>query len=141
MHVFRIRNLTRWSLLVVACFVITGPVYAQQPGLAADQVPGFVLQSWLDQGVAFAGISHANGCHTMTTGGAGKRVQFLSCPNGFAEKLQGSSRVVGNSICSTFPYPGQPVVEQCREWFRLGDNKFAVRNKGEVTSTQYRLVK
>jgi hypothetical protein len=128
---------------LVAMFALTSAVVsiAEEPGLAPGQVSGVQLQSWLDQRVAFAGVNHQNACHLMTVGEAKARIMFLSCPDGFADKLQGSARVQGNMHCTTFPLPGRPVQEQCREWFKVGDNKYEARANGVATSTQYLLLK
>ena len=135
-----VRKRFSWLILVsgLACASVST---AQDPPLAPGQVSGAQLQSWLDQKFAFAGVNHQNGCHLMTVGDAKSRIQFLSCPDGFADKLLGSARVQGNMHCATFAYPGRPAQEQCREWFKVGENKYEARSNGTATSTQYLLLR
>lgn len=129
-----------WLIVVLALTSATVCI-AQELPLAPGQVSGAQFQTWLDQKFAFAGVNHQNGCHLMTVGDARARIQFLSCPDGFADKLLGSARVQGNMHCATFAYPGRPAQEQCREWFKVGENKYEARVNGVATSTQYLLLK
>ena len=135
-----LRRNVSW-FVVASALTFAAVCRAQEAPLAPGQVSGTLFQTWLDQKFAFAGVNHQNGCHLMTVGEAKARIQFLSCPDGFAEKLLGSARVQGNMHCATFAYPGRPAQEQCREWFKVGDNKYEARVNGVATSTQYLLLK
>lgn len=125
------------AALTVAGAATVGNAGAQQTGVAPSQIPGFQLQIWLDQKFAYAGVNVINRCYVMTAIQDTTNVQFLSCPDGYTTKLTGPARVVGNTLCTTFPYPDRPVAEQCREWHRVGENKYELRDKGSVISIQY----
>ncbi len=133
----RFANTGLVAALAVASAAVAGNAGAQQTGVAPNQVPGSQLQLWLDQKFAYAGVNVSNRCYLMTAIHDTTNVQFLSCPDGYTAKLTGPARVVGNTLCTTFPYPDRPVAEQCREWHRIGENKYELRDKGSVISIQY----
>ena len=133
----RFANTGLVAALAVAGAAAVGNAGAQQTAVAPNQVPGSQLQLWLDQKFAFAGVNVKNRCYNMTAVQDTTNVQFVSCPDGLATKVAGPARVVGNTLCFTFPYPNLPVAEQCREWHRVGENKYELRDKGSVISIQY----
>ncbi|MDP1901461.1 MAG: hypothetical protein Q8K96_13555 [Rubrivivax sp.] len=125
------------AVLAGALVFIGGCANAQTTTSSAVRVSGPHLQLWLDHNFTSASLSHTNGCFFMTTGAANARTQFLSCPDGWSDTLKGSSRVVGDTLCYTFPYPDRPLAEQCREWYWVGDHKVEMRANGVVFSTGY----
>jgi hypothetical protein len=132
-----LQRMVNGAFLAGALVFIGACAHAQTTTSSAVRVSGPHLQLWLDQKFTSAGVNHTSGCFFMTTGAANARVQFLSCPDGWSDTLKGSARVVGDTLCYTFPYPDQPLAERCREWYWVGDNKVEMRANGVAFSTGY----
>jgi hypothetical protein len=125
-------GLTLSSLLVGAALSVFGnTAIAQATSPAAGQVPGAKLQTWLDQKFSYAGVHESSGCYFMNSADAKGRVLFLSCPNDWSAKLQGTARVAGDTLCTNFP---APAGEECLTWHAVGDSKFEQRS-GSLKST------
>jgi hypothetical protein len=125
-------------LLLAAAFSVLGcGAMAQTSSLPAGQVSGALLQTWLDQTFAYAGVHLSSGCNFMNAGDTKGRVLFLSCPNGWSEKLVGTARVVGDTLCTNFPIPNQPPREECLTWHAMGEQKFAQRPEGAASTFLY----
>jgi hypothetical protein len=124
----------RGLLLVAALLAPLGG--AAQQALVKGQVQGSRLQLWLDNKFTYAGVHHGSGCFFMNTASSGQgRVLFMSCPNGWSAKMEGTVRVVGDTFCTNFPIPNQPQAEECLTWHTAaGDNRFEQR-KGSFVST------
>jgi hypothetical protein len=87
--------------------------FAQSIAAAGERVPGAQLQTWLDQKFSYAGVHHSSQCVVLNVAHADGRLLFIRCPNGWAEKLSGSARVVGDNYCTSFPIPNTPPGEDC----------------------------
>ncbi len=112
-----------------------GASWAQQsPVPAGEKVTGPQLQAWLDQKFSYAGTHHASGCVILNTGVGSGRVLFIRCSDGWAEKLTGTARVVGDSYCTNFPIPNTPAGDDCVTWHSIGQWKFEQR-KGNALDT------
>jgi hypothetical protein len=124
------------ALRVLLVFVSAAPAsWAQAPVPAGEQVNGQLLQTWLDQKFSYAGTHHASGCVILNTGIGGGRVLFIRCPNGWAEKLPGTARVVGDTYCTSFPIPNTPPGEDCVTWHSVGQWKFEQRKGGALDTS------
>ena len=97
--------------------------------------PGAWLQDWLDGGFSYAGVNRPSQCVFLNVAKGGRRVLFLRCPNGWADSLEGTARVVGDTYCTRFPIPNTPPDEDCVTWHSLGDWRFEQR-KGDALDTQ-----
>lgn len=109
------------------------PAVAQgAPPPAGEQVSGAQLQQWLDRGFGFAGaVIRPHRCMLLNVAQGRDRVLFVRCPNGWAERLVGTIRVVGDSFCASFPIPNGPPGEDCVTWHSLGQWRFEQRKDGE----------
>jgi len=108
---------------------------AQAPVPAGEQVSGPQLQAWLDQKFSYAGTHQASGCVILNTGVGNGRALFVRCPNGWAEKLLGTARVVGDSYCTNFPIPNTPPGDDCVTWHSIGQWKFEQRKGGALDTS------
>jgi hypothetical protein len=99
-----------------------------------EKVPGAQLQTWLDEKFSYAGVHKASQCVLLNVARGAGRTLFIRCPNGWAEKLDGTARVVGDSYCTSFPIPNTPPGEDCVTWYSLGQGKFEQR-KGKDLDT------
>ena len=126
---------TRALALAAALLSITTTVvHAQAAGAASARVGGAELQSWLDQKFSYAGVHRPSQCVILNVAQAEGRVLFIRCPNGWAEKIAGTARVVGDTYCTRFPVPNTPAAEDCVTWHRVGPWRFEQR-KGDVVDT------
>ena len=71
----------------------------------------------------------------MNTGVSAGRVLFIKCPNDWAEKLTGTAKVAGNTLCTSFPIPNTPPGDDCVSWHSLGGWKFEQRKAGVRDTT------
>jgi hypothetical protein len=119
-----------------------GSVLAQTP-LAADQVSGVELQKWVDaDGLAVGGISLADGCQFLAKNKGSERHVSVFCPNSMAPwTVKGEGKVVGNQWCVKFAFPDGNSLNQCEEFFKVGDHKYEIRYQGKPINTVYRLVR
>lgn len=130
------------ALLPVAlALAAPGPAFAQGSGLAAGQVSGAQLQSWLDaDGFVIAGVG-MNGCYFMIRSIREGRRQTIDCPGQPAPfSVLGEAKVVGNQFCAKFTYPDGNRTDLCCEMFKVGDNKYEGRTAGG-TMVFYRLIR
>lgn len=133
MKIRRRRLEARALLCAAALLAPCSAAWAQ--GLAADQVPGPRLQTWLDQRFSYAGIHHASGCYFMNSAAQQGRALFMSCPNGWTAKIEGTVRVVGDTFCTNFAVPGEPPGEECVTWHAKGDRSFEQRKLGQLSTS------
>jgi hypothetical protein len=132
------RNAVRRLLVALVGGVVGAGVhgaYAQSPPPAGEAVKGAQLQTWLDQGFSYTGVHHPSGCFVMNTAAGGGRVLFIRCPNGWAEKLIGSAKVVGDTLCTNFPIPNSPAGDDCVSWHSTGGWKFEQRKGAALNTT------
>lgn len=131
-----VRGLIRHAMPAVAWLLVcAGANVAAQTAPAAGQIiPGAQLQAWLEGGFSYAGVNRSSQCVLLNVAQGGRRMLFLRCPNGWAEKLEGTARVVGDTYCTRFPIPNTPPGEDCVTWHSLGDWRFEQR-KGDVPDT------
>lgn len=119
------------GLCVVGASFVAPAAWGQQSTKEPVQVSGADLQAWLSKGFVYAG-EHVNGCVFIILGEeASRRTNFYSCPDGNSDTVKGTQRVDGNMTCSKWPFDRE---EQCREWYRIGENKYEQRNKGSRTA-------
>lgn len=123
-------KVTVLGFCVAGASLVAPAAWGQQSTKEPVQVTGAELQAWLSKGFVIAGENHANGCVFIVLGEASQRTQFYSCPTGNTDTVKGTSRVDGNMLCSKWPYAAE---EQCREWYRIGENKYEQRDKGSRT--------
>jgi hypothetical protein len=121
-----------WAL---ALAVIATQGLAQVSAAVGEKVPGAQLQTWLDQKSSYAGVHHPSQCVLLNVAQADCRVLFIRCPNGWAEKLNGSARVTGDQYCTSFPVPNTPPGEDCVTWHGIGQGKFEQRKAGALDAT------
>lgn len=121
--------------LVCAAALVLPTSAALGQTLPAGQVPGSQLQLWLDQKVSYAGIHHASGCYFMNSAASQGRVLFMSCPNGWTGKIDGTVRVAGDTFCTNFAVPGEPPGEECVTWHAKGDRAFEQRKLGVLSTS------
>jgi hypothetical protein len=69
------------------------------------------------------------------------RTQSLQCANAVAFSVLGEGKVLGMQFCSRFDDPDGRRVNICLDLFKVGDNKYELRNMGEVTTLLYRLTR
>lgn len=133
----RPEKLIAWrSLAVAAILASAGTLVAAQTAPAVgERISGAQLQSWLDSKFSYAGVNKASQCVLLNVAQGGGRMLFLRCPNGWAEKLAGSARVVGDTYCTSFPIPNAPAGEDCVTWHSLGDWRFEQRKGNELDTT------
>ena len=84
--------------------VVTTHGLAQSTAATGEKVLGAQLQTWLDQKFSYAGVHHPSQCVLLNVAQADGRVLFIRCPNGWAEKLRGSARVVGTTTARASLY-------------------------------------
>jgi hypothetical protein len=108
--------------------------FAQTAPPSGELITGAQLQTWLDQRFSYSGVHHGSGCVILNTSGATGRVLFIRCPNGWAEKLTGTAKVVGDTMCTNFPIPNTPAGDDCVSWYSAGGWKFEQR-KGTTLDT------
>jgi hypothetical protein len=105
---------------------------AQEAPAAGDKVSGAQLQAWLDGKFSYAGVNKASQCVIMNVASGAGRMLFVRCPNGWAEKLTGTARVVADTYCTNFPIPNTPAGEDCVTWHSVGQWKFEQRKGNEL---------
>lgn len=120
---------------IVAALLAAAAAAAQPPASGGDRVSGAQLQSWLDQRFSYAGVHHPSQCVILNAAQGDARVLFMRCPNGWADKIGGHARVVGDTYCTTFPIPNTPGVEECVTWHGLGSGRFEQRKGGTRDTT------
>lgn len=121
-------------LLAVLSVMASLGANAQESPPAGEKVSGQQLQSWLDGKFSYAGVHKASQCTLLNAAQGTGRVLFIRCPNGWAEKLAGTARVVGDSYCTSFPIPNTTPGEDCVTWHSTGQWRFEQR-KGDVLDT------
>jgi hypothetical protein len=131
----RARRLPRASGLLPLLALAWGACQAQAPVPAGEQVAGPQLQAWLDQKFSYAGTHHASGCVVLNVAAGSGRALMIRCPNGWAEKLPGTARVVGDTYCTSFPIPNTPPGEDCVTWHSIGQWKFEQRKAGALDTS------
>jgi hypothetical protein len=102
---------------------------------AGEKVSGAQLQAWLDEKFSYAGVHKPSGCVMLNVAQGAGRVLFLRCPNGWAEKIPGTARVVGDTYCTNFPIPNTPSGEDCVTWHSLGPWRFEQRKGSELDTS------
>lgn len=128
------------SLVVGAALLsLGGSAIAQTSSLPAGQVSGAQLQAWLDGKATWAGLNHASKCTYLNSEHAtkGRRLLFMTCPNGYAGRFEGKVQVKGDELCSSF---AQPVGDDCVTWHQVGDATFEQRSGGSTLNTVYMLL-
>lgn len=138
----RIDVVARPAAVFAVLLAMHGAAAAQPAQLAAGQVSGAELQSWVDaDGLAVGGISLQDGCQYFAKNRGGERYLTVFCPDSTASwTVKGEGKVVGNSWCVKFQYPNGASSDQCEDFFRTGDNKYEIRLKGKPINRAYRLI-
>lgn len=108
---------------------------AQLPPSVGERVSGAQLQAWLDARFSYAGVHRPSGCVVLNVAQGGGRMLFMRCPNGWAEKLSGTARVVDDTYCTSFPIPNMPAGEDCVAWHSLGGWRFEQPKGNEVDTS------
>lgn len=123
--------------MFIAGALVATAAWAQQGTKEPVQVSGAELQAWLSNGFVYAAEDHTNGSVFFVVGEANDRALFYSHPSMGMNTVKGTQRVVGDTLCAT--WPGIRSEERCREWYRVGENKYEQREKGTGTkaSTLY----
>lgn len=125
----------RWAPVLIASAVTAGfDARAQEPVPAGEKVSGRQLQAWLDGKFSYSGVHRPSQCVVLNVAQGAGRVLFIRCPNGWAEKLVGTARVVGDTYCTSFPIPNSPPGEDCVTWHSIGQWRFEQR-KGDALDT------
>ena len=114
--------------------LLTPGAQAQTVG-TTDKVPAAQLQNWLDDGFSYAGVHKASQCVVLNVAQGSGRTLFIRCPNGWAEKISGTARVVGETYCTSFPIPNTPPGEDCVSWHSLGQGRYEQRKGNDVDTT------
>jgi hypothetical protein len=122
------------SAIIAGALAATG-AWAQQSSTEAVQVSGAELQAWLSNGFVYAAEDHmVVGSVFFVMGPANDRRLFYyineSSPT---NSFKGTQRVVGDTLCATWPFNARG--EQCREWYRVGENRYEAREKGSRTKS------
>lgn len=126
----RLTSVVPMAALLLAC--IGTQAGAQSVPGAGEKVSGPQLQAWLDGKFSYAGVNKASQCVILNVAHGAGRTLFIRCPNGWAEKLSGTARVVGDTYCTSFPIPNTPGGEDCVTWHSLGQGRFEQRKGDEV---------
>jgi len=106
--------------------------WAQQSPKEPVQVSGADLQAWLSNGFVYAAEEHTNGSVFFVVGKASERRLYFYHPSGDTHGVNGTQRVVGDTLCGKWLF-GTGEEEKCREWYRVGENKYEAREKGSRT--------
>ena len=124
------------SIFITGALAATG-AWAQETAKEQVRVSGADLQAWLSNGFVYAAEDHTNGSVFVVVGAANDRTLFYSHPTGGMNTVKGTQRVVGDTLCAK--WPDIRSEERCREWYRVGENKYEQREKGSGTrlSTLY----
>ena len=120
------------GLCVAGASLVAPAVWAQQSTKEPVQVSGAELQAWLSNGFVFAGEDHTNGSVFMVVGEASQRTLLFSHPRDGTQIVKGTQRVDGNVLCTKWAFAAR---ETCREWYRIGENKYEGRDKGSRTKS------
>jgi hypothetical protein len=138
----RIFSLSCMTTVAAIALSASGGVLAQTASIAASQVSGAELQSWVDaDGLALGGIVLQNGCQFLAKSKGGERHLSVFCPNNVAPwTVKGEAKVVGDKWCVKFLFPDGNVSDQCEEFFKVGDNKYEIRLAGKPVNRVYRLI-
>jgi hypothetical protein len=103
--------------------------WAQQSTREPAQVSGAELQAWLSNGFVYAAEDHSIGSVFFVMGPANdRRLFYYINEHSATSAFKGTQRVVGDTLCAT--WPGIRSEERCREWYRVGENKYEQREKG-----------
>lgn len=121
--------------LAAALFLTGASVPAQTTDAPGARVTGAEPQTWLDQRFSYAGVHRPSQCVILNVAQADGRVLFIRCPNGWAEKIPGTARVVGDTYCTRFPIPNTPSSEECVTWHRIGPWRFEQRKGGALDTS------
>ena len=125
---------TRTSALAsmfIASALAATTAWAQQGTQEPVQVSGADLQAWLSNGFVFAAEDHTNGSVFMVFGPTGNRSLFFYSGEYTYGSVKGTQRVVGDTLCAKWPF--NAGEERCREWYRVGENKYEQRTPGSST--------
>jgi len=131
------RNAT-WPCALALMGVLVGATthsLAQSTAASGEKVSGAQLQSWLDQKFSYAGVHQPSQCVILNVAHTSGRTLFIRCPDGWAEKLSGSARVVGDSYCTSFPIPNTPPGEDCVTWYSTGQGRFEQRKGNDLNTS------
>lgn len=129
----RTSSYTFASIFITGALAATG-AWAQQSTKEPVQVSGADLRAWLSNGFVYAAEDHTNGSVFIVVGAANDRTLFYTHPtSGMNGPVRGTQRVVGDTLCAT--WPGIRAEERCREWYRVGENKYEQREKGSRTKS------
>jgi hypothetical protein len=123
------------SAVVWLVAAVGTPVHAQVAPAAGEKVSGAQLQAWLDEKFSYAGVHKASQCVILNVAQGAGRMLSMHCPNGWAEKLSGTARVVGDSYCTSFPIPNTPPGQDCVTWHSVGQWRFEQRKASELDTT------
>ena len=127
----------RTSSCTIASILVTGALaataaWAQQSTKEPVQVSGADLQRWLSNGFVYAAEDPAIGSVFLVMGPANDRRLFYYINEASpTSAFKGTQRVVGDTLCAS--WPGIRSEERCREWYRVGENKYEQREKGSGT--------
>ena len=108
---------------------------AQSPPAAGEKVNGAQLQAWLDAKFSYAGVHKSSQCVILNVASGAARALLIGCPNGWAEKINGTARIVGDTYCTTFPIPNTPPGEDCVTWHSLGQWRFEQRKGNDLDTS------
>lgn len=129
-------RLAGWALGIAGVLVFAATdALAQGTVAAGEKVSGAQLQAWLDAKFSYAGVHRASQCVILNVAQADGRLLFIRCPDGWAEKLRGSARVVGDNYCTSFPIPNTPPGEDCVTWYSAGQGRFEQRKGNELNTS------
>lgn len=138
---FFLRGPTVIGLLLAAGVCVASQVEGQQSLPSKVKLTAAELHQWVSQdGGVTAGINHANGCAWIVVGSkGGYREQYWNCPSPFgADTSTGSSRVVGDQLCSKFDKIGNGE-ERCWDVYRVGENRYEGWRDGKFQLDYYKL--
>jgi hypothetical protein len=124
---------------VLAALVVLGSAAGMEASAQVappvGDITGQQLQAWLDGKFSYAGVHNSSQCVILNVAAGAGRVLFIRCPNGWAEKLSGTARVVGDRYCTSFPIPNTPPGEDCVTWHSVGQWKFEQRKGSDLDTS------
>ena len=130
----RTRSYTIASIFVAGALAAPA-AWAQPSAQEPVQVSGADLQAWLSNGFVYAAEDHMIGGSVFFVMGAANDRRLFYYINEYSptSSFKGTQRVVGDTLCATWPFNARG--EQCREWYRVGENKYEQREKGSRTKS------
>lgn len=118
--------------IFIAAALSASPAWAQQGIQEPVLVSGAELQAWLSNGFVFAAEDHTNGSVFFVMGAANdRRLFYYMNEHSPITAFKGTQRVVGDTLCADWPF--NSMGERCREWYRVGENRYEQRASGSST--------